>query len=377
MTIGIDARTIEEKRKAGINTYTFEIINNLSADCRLYMKSSAGKGVYDGKEHINTYKLAFPFYRYKMEEIWETTALPWMVNKHKPELFWGPRFYVPPRLKCPSVCSIHDIAFKFVPGVVNAKQFRYFERLIGYARRHADHFIAVSKTTKMDFCEHYQVSPERVSVVYNGYNRFFRQKADPEFIRQLRTRLNIPKDFIFFLGTLEPRKNIRRLVDAYLSSEACLRGIPLVLGGKAGWMDKSWLYSLQPYVDQGLIIQTGYLSQQSVRALFQSCLFFAFPSLYEGFGVPVLEAMASGAPVLTSNNSALKELFEGSALLIDPLSEDSIVAGMNQMLDSETRKYYSSCGERLTEGFSWRASSNGHLQVFKKLAGSMDQALHS
>jgi len=372
MTIGIDARSVEEPRRAGINTYTYEIISNLKADCQLYMKSSRNNGVFKDKENVRTYRRAFPFYRYKMEQIWETTALPWMANKFSPQVYWGPRFYVPPRLNRPSVCSIHDIAFKFIPGVMNAKQLRYFERLIGYARRHADHFIAVSKTTKKDFCEQYHISPERVSVVYNGYNQNFRKKVAPDDIRQVKARLNIPDNFILFVGTLEPRKNIQRMISAYLSSQAFSRGIPLVLGGKTGWIDKAWLKSIQPYVEKGLIIRTGYLSQTALRALFQSCIFFAFPSLYEGFGLPVMEAMASGAPVLTSDNSAMKELFEDSAELVDPLSTDSIVAGMDHLLDSETRKYYSSCGETLAEGFSWEASAHGHLQVFKNLADSMD-----
>ncbi len=367
MILGVDGRWLHEEEGTGIKTYAYEVTRYLNSECHLYVKSPLNNGIFSEKENMTVYKLQFPFYRYKMEQIWETTALPYLINKNHPDIFWGPRFFAPPGLKCPSVCTIHDVAFKIIRDTANAKQRQYFERLIKYAKKHATHFIAVSNTTKEDFCTHFNVNPEKMSVVYNGYNPSFKKRMDPSSIGHVKRKFKIDRDFILFIGTLEPRKNLNRLVNAYLRSEAFTHDIPLVLGGKPGLMNKSLFQLIQPHLDQHRIILTGYMAQDELRALYQSCLFFTFPSLYEGFGIPVLEAMASDAPVLTSNGSSLREIFKGAALLVDPFSVDSITEGLDKLMDKNLREKYRKKGRDLTNQFSWEQCSIEHQKIFEKL----------
>jgi len=364
MKIGVDGRTIQDSKMAGIGTYAFEIISHFRDECQLYLNANLSNSYLDKSKNIQKYTLRFPSYRWKFEQIWELTALPIMASKYKPDIFWGPRFFVPPKLKCPSVCTIHDIAFKLIPGVVNAKQLAYFERLLSYSIKSADHFISVSNATKADFCNNYGVDPDRVSVVYNGYNKQFDEILDPVTIASTLSKLNIQTSFILFLGTLEPRKNLKRLVKAYMNSKALRNDVALVLSGKIGWEDKSFFEEIQPLINRKKIIVTGYVSRLQLRALLQSCMIFAFPSLYEGFGIPVLEAMASGAPVLTSNNSSLRELFKGYSLLVDPLSVESIKAGIENYMDETVRQFYILKSKELVQNFSWEKCSEEHVKVF-------------
>ncbi len=369
MIVGIDGRSAEVEKKAGINVYTHEIICNLESDCHVYFRKRLRNKAIAEKSFVHPYVIQFPSYRWKFDPIWERTALPYLSNKTKPDVFWGPRFYVPPRLKCPSVTTIHDIAFALIPDIVSKKQFDYFDTLIKDSIENSTHFISVSEATKQDFCKFYNVDEKKVTVIYNGFNPVYMEKVEEAYIPSVKSKFNISNDFILFLGTIEPRKNLVRLVDAYINSDARKNKIPLVLAGKKGWFDTELNKKISPLVEKNEIIMTGFLSTDELRALFQSCLFFAFPSIYEGFGIPAIEAMASGAPVLTSNNSSLIELFADSAQIIDPLSIDSITEGINKFVnDSAYRNEIKKKGEAYAKKFSWKKCAQEHLEVFKSVA---------
>ena len=369
MKLGIDARPVQAEKLAGIGVYTHEIISNLSdEEVHLFFRSKENTGWYT-KSFIN-HTLKFPSYRWKFEQIWETSALPYLSNKTKVDVFWGPRFYVPPKLKCKSVSTIHDIAYAIVPNIVNAKQADYFNRLINYSVENANHFITVSETTKNDFCSFFKVSPEKVHVIYNGYSTFYKEKPAETYVQSVLKDKNIPEKFILFLGTLEPRKNLINLVKAYIKSEAYRDEIPLVLSGKLGWLNEELMKIVNPLIEEKKVILTGFLSNEELRVLYHSCNFFAFPSLYEGFGIPVLEAMSAGAPVLTSNNSALKEIFSDDAVLTEATSVDSIVEGINKLMNNNLRNELSQKGKVLSEKFSWEKCAEEHKALFHKLAQS-------
>ena len=367
MIIGIDGRAIQTQKKAGISIYAHEITSNLTCDSRLFLSAPLKDAEILKNPRVKTKSIRFPSYRWKLEQIWEKTALPTIVNRSDAELFWGPRFFVPSGLKIPSVATIHDLAFMLIDNIVTPKQIAYFDNAIQSSLVNAKHFIAVSETTKKDFCHFYHVNEDRVTVVYNGFNQDFLLPVDMQKSNGYLEKVGIKGDFILFLGTLEPRKNLKRLIDAYLLSNAKKEGIPLVLAGKAGWLQDKLFEKIKPLVDEKLIILTGYVSHEELKILYQNCLFFAFPSIYEGFGIPVIEAMASGAPVLTSFGSSLEEIFSESALLTDPMSVDSICEGINKIMEPSLRKTFITKATTMISKFSWQKSAKEHFGVFSKL----------
>ncbi len=367
MKIGIDARSLTTENKAGIGIYTNEIINNINSEVLLISHKKINKNNNFKRDSIKTKTIQFPFYRWKIEKFWENTVLISLANQSNIDIYWGPRFFIPPRLKIKSVATIHDIAFTKFPNIVSKKQFKYFDSLIRSSVKNSDHFISVSETTKIDFCEYYNVNPEKVSVIFNGFNKYFSTKIPEYEILQVKNTFRITGDFILFLGTLEPRKNLARLIKAYLNSNAFKLKIPLVLAGKMGWLQKDLMKTINPLINSGDIILTGYLNIKQLKALYESCMFFAFPSIYEGFGIPVLEAMASGAAILTSNNSSLGELFAKTAHLVDPFSIDSIAEGIDKLLDCDYRDQLVKNSQLYINQFSWQTSAHQHNNLFTKL----------
>jgi glycosyltransferase involved in cell wall biosynthesis len=367
MILGIDGRAMLADKKAGIGVYTTEIIKNLNFPKSVFLHKQLPTDLYLENTETNYIIKRYPFYRWRLEQIWEIYSLPVMARKSNLDLFWGPRFFVPPGLKIPSVATIHDIAYLKFPDIVSTSQRDYFNRLINLSIKNASHFICVSETSKKDFCEYFGVKEEKVSVVYNGYNPIYNTQLPEQQKLQILNKFVIPEKFILFLGTLEPRKNLSNLVTAYTNSDLPSAGIPLVIAGKIGWMQSELLSEIEPLMKEGKVILTGYLSEDELRALYQSCMFFTFPSLYEGFGIPVLEAMASGAPVLCSGNSALGELFDKVAEIVNPFSVESIKIGLNNLLFDSRRNELNSIGKKFVSKFSWSRSADEHLKVFKAI----------
>jgi len=366
MTIGVDARPIQTNFRAGISNYIYHVLDNLpNEDIQLFYKTYQNSDFFNDRKNFTRTVLQFPSYKWKFEQIWENFFLPRIVNTSKTDLFWGGRFFVPSGLSCPSVATIHDLAFLKIPGVVNQKQINYFNSLIKRSLKTARSFIAISETTKSDFCELYHVSEKRVQVVYNGYNSLFNDNLDEDEIKRTQEKFSIQTPFILFLGTMEPRKNLNRLLKAFIRSNT-YKVATLVISGKMGWMQEDFIKEINPLIKSGKVILTGYVTDTELLALYKGCLFFAFPSLYEGFGIPVLEAMASGAPVLTSNNSSLKELFTNSTEQVDAYDIDAIAHGIDRFLDKDFRHRLINAGKETSQLFSWKKCADEHLHVFKQ-----------
>lgn len=264
-------------------------------------------------------------------------------------------------LKGKSIVVAHDFAYKYIPAR-SLKQFIIsfvLHFIHGRSLRRADKVVAISSYTKEEIVKHFKISPDKIEVVYNGFN-------PPKKISEN----NRQKDYFLFVGVIKERKNVLSLVKAYaLYCKQTGEPADLVLVGKYGG---SYFKQIQQEISlSGLekrVIIKGYVSNQELDELYEGALAFVFPSLIEGFGLPVLEAMSRGVPVVTSNQGALKEVAGGAALLVDVNDIDSIAGGLTSVsTDSNLREELIRKGYERQKNFSWEKAVAGYIEVVNKV----------
>jgi len=231
----------------------------------------------------------------------------------------------------------------------------------------ASKIITPSNSVKTEVCETFKLDPEKVCVTPEAPRPSFRRRQDGE-VNELRTRLGITQDFVLCVGTIEPRKNLRRVVEAF---ERLLRTTSLspklVIAGGQGWLMDDFTSDIRGKGLQDVVCLTGYLEDQDLGALYSSCKAFVYPSLYEGFGLPPLEAMACGAPVICSRIPALIETVGTSARLIDPYNVDDLAQAMFELLsDERVQEHYARLGIANVQNFSWEQTALRTLEVYRE-----------
>jgi glycosyltransferase involved in cell wall biosynthesis len=270
----------------------------------------------------------------------------------------------------PTVVTIHDLSHRRHPEFHPRVAVEYLDDGLPRTLRQAQVVIADSCYTKQEIHEIYGLPDERVVPIYLGVESSF-QPYDEEQCKPVLAELGLKyRGFVLSVGTLQPRKNLRRLVEAF----ACLpvdlrRAFPLVLIGAHGWMNSALMKQIEPLATAGELVTPGYISRANLVRLFASAAVFAYPSLYEGFGLPVAEAMASGAPVLTSSVTSLPEVAGGAALEVDPYSVDEIAHGLQRMLDdSSLRAALVAKGLSRAAELTWSATAKKTCDVYRSLS---------
>ncbi len=284
-------------------------------------------------------------------------------------LFHATEHLLLPFRRLPTVLTVHDLIFRHLPQHHKRLNRWYLNLAMPLYVRRATHLIAVSEATRRDLMAAYGVPAGKITVIYEA--------ADPRFgprdaLEQQTVRANygLPAAYFLYLGTIEPRKNLLRLLRAweplYLAGEAP----PLVIVGKRGWLSAPFFEAVERSAAREGIILTGYVLDDDLPALIAAATAFVFPSLYEGFGLPPLEAMACGTPVLCSNRSSLPEVVGEAALLFDPADEEAIRAAMRRILtDGALRESLRRRGLEQARRFSWRRTAEATLRLYRQLAG--------
>lgn len=339
MKLAIDARPLAHP-KSGIGRYTKEIIDHLPKEVLLQLYSDQESG--------------------QKSILWQQFALPKLLQHNHPNLFWSPRHHLPLRgcNNIPMVLTIHDLVYRKAPKTMRFSRFLIEKFLLAKSVKHADHIIAVSEATKKDLISELKVSAEKITVIHSGYIK-----------PVLENRAHFPnlnKPYILFLGTLEPRKNLERLLAAYLQlPQALQETYDLVLAGGPGWKSKSLLHKIHSLPN---VHYLGPVSDVEIFSLFKNAACFAFPSLYEGFGLPILEAMSMGTPVLTSNDPACREVAGDAAVFVDPLSVEHIRVGLKTLLEDKILQTdLRERGFKNMQRFSWDKAAKEHLKVFQQV----------
>jgi len=369
MNVGYDIRPLIFT-KAGIATYLYNLIANLArlSDGDIYLFSSSSSRIAWRQKFQNVKEkvVRLPQLNRYFESLWGENLLPLAIKRGKIDVFHGPRFFVPQKLSCPSVVTVHDLGFKKFPELVKSGVAAYFDEMVASSVKRARKVIVLSHATRKDLIDLYKVADGKIAVIYCAADKAFSPVTDKAAIERVKLKFSIRKKFILFAGTVEPRKNIVNLLEAYRMAKA-KDEFDLVVAGGYGWLyDEVLRKASQPEL-QSKVVFTDYISSEDMACLYSGCEAFVFPSFYEGFGLPVLEAMNCGAPVITSSTSSLKELFADSSYQVDPHSPGSIAEGIDNVLSNAAlRDELRTKGAKRSKDFSWEATARQTLEAYKE-----------
>lgn len=368
MRIGIDGLPLTELL-TGIGHYTAELAQHLASTSEDDEVQVVSPRSFVAAPNLHTQVASsLQFVRVRVGPIsrrWWSVGLPRYIRRHAIELFHGTNFEVPLGGVCPTVVTIHDLSMLLHPQTQEKRLVRRAQRRLPLMARATTMIVTPTNTVRDEVHEHLQVPLDKVVVISEAARSCFRRVAPTE-TTEVRTRLGIRGEFILFVGTVEPRKNLHTLLQAFEQViQTRNRPLQLVIAGRKGWLVNDLFDSLKRSPAVAQLILTGYLSDTDLRALFSSCTAFVYPSIYEGFGLPPLEAMACGAPVIASRIPSIEEVTGAAARLFDPWSAPDLATAITDVLASEpTRARMSSAGIQRARAFSWSEAANLTRQVY-------------
>jgi glycosyltransferase involved in cell wall biosynthesis len=300
---------------------------------------------------------------------WDQVAVPRAVRRHRIDVLFNPKYSIPLRAPCPSVWVCHGLDWYVMPWAS-----RFVDRLSHrflvprYAARAAA-IVAVSEVTRQHVMQFLPVRPDRVFTVYSGVDDVFRRPADPDRLRAVRAKHALPERFLLYAGAIYPPKNFARLVRAY-AAVGPERGIPLVIaGGENRFLSEHELQEPERLGIADWVRRPGWVDQEELAAFYSLADALLLPSLFESCGLPVLEAMAAGCPVVTADRYGTKELAAGAAVLVDPEDVDSIASGIRRVLDdADLRHALIAAGRERSSRFQWHRCAAETLQVLERSA---------
>ncbi len=364
MIVGIDASRAALGRHTGTETYAYHLIRAMAPlaardlRLRLYTHRSPRPAGWPDTPFVETRVIPFP-------RLWTHLRLSAELARRPPDVLFVPAHVLPLYCPVPAVVTVHDLGYRYYPEAHTPFQRRYLDWTTRRHARLARRLIADSAATRDDLLRHYRADPARIRVVHLGVNPALRPVADPSPVRR---KYGLHNDYLLYLGTLQPRKNLLRLLDAFAQVSDRFP-VDLVLAGGKGWLYESIFARARELGLGDRVRFPGYIPEADKAALLSGATAFVFPSLYEGFGLPVLEAMACGTPTLIANASSLPEIAGDAALRVDPLRVESIAGGLARLLaDPALRRSLAEKGLRRVRQFSWHRAAEQTLQILLEAA---------
>jgi glycosyltransferase involved in cell wall biosynthesis len=367
--IGVDASRALVAQRTGTEAYSLHLIRAMlgarsAHRLRLYLNAAPPPGLFSVSPRCELRVIPFP-------RLWTHARLSAEMLRDPPDVLFVPSHVLPlihPRC---SVVTVHDLGHRYYPDAHTRKQRWYLEWSARYHVRCAAHLIADSEATKADLVRLYGVAPERVTAAHLGLDPAMRPIRDPERLSFVRSKYGIDGPYLLYVGTLQPRKNLSMLIEAFsqLAREGTIDpNLSLVLAGKRGWMSEGVLAKVANAGLAGRVHLTGYVDEGDLAALYTGARLFVMPSLYEGFCLPVLEAMACGTPVACSSASSLPEVVGDAAVTYDPHSVEDMVRAIGRVLaDDELQEVLVVRGHKRCAEFTWNACARQVIDVLERV----------
>lgn len=376
MEIGIDASRATLARRTGTETYSLELLRALIAELdetatdirlRLYFNQPPAPGLLPRSPRVERQVMPWP-------RLWTHVRLSGELAVHPPDVLFVPAHLLPAVAPRRSLVTIHDLGHLYFPREYPARAWALHWLGTQYNARRAHHLLADSYATRRDLMRYCRVSEQKISVVHLAVGARFRPDVPLEARAAVRERLGLPPEYLLFVGTLQPRKNLRRLVEAYaLARERHGLRLPLLLAGQRGWLFEPIRRRVAELGLEPHIHFPGYIDSADLPALLAGARAFVLPSLFEGFGLPALEALACGVPTLVSHSGSLPEVVGDAAIQVDPRSVDQIAAGIARLAEDEALAgRLRAAGPIQAARFSWRRCARETLAVLRAVGEGRD-----
>jgi glycosyltransferase involved in cell wall biosynthesis len=364
MRIGIDAHTLGQ-RKTGNETYVRNLIRELSdrqdpdLDYVFYHFAGVETPPWRGEGRLVHRQ---PLVRLPL-------SFPWALRRDRVDVAHF-QYVIPPLCPSRAVVIIHDISYEDHPEYFHPLEAFRLKWSVRPSARRAAHVLTLSEFSKGKIAERYGVPRDRITVTPAAASSAFRVLEDRAAVSDVLARRDLRAPYVLAVGNVQPRKNLERLMRAYARLRRPGRiGHDLVLVGQPAFKGSSILETAKALGIEAFVKHTGYVSEDELVALYNGADVFAYPSLYEGFGLPIVEAMACGAPVITSNVTSLPEVAGDAAILVDPRSEDEMAAALERLLtDAGQRARLRDLGAARARHFTWRKMAEETVAVYRALA---------
>lgn len=364
MIIGVDGNEANVELKVGVSMYTLELLKHFAK----HADKETAFIVFLRNPPNEMMPKSSQYFSYEVvpgKVLWSQIFLPYHLRfKTHIDAFFAPAHYSPRFLQVPLILTIHDLSYFLYPNEFLKKDLYKLENWTRYSIEHAKNIIAVSKTTKKDLMKWYGLEDQDIQVIYNGFRKRKQKKTDQDILKEHELT---KKKYILYVGTLQPRKNIQTLIKAYAAFKKDHSDFKLVLAGKKGWLFDAIFQEVQSHGLEQDVIFTGYTSDDGLIDLYNNAFCFVLPSFYEGFGIPILEAMSHQIPVISSHSSSLPEIGSEACLYFDPHSDTDLHEKLDLLYnDRELYNTLVNAGHQRVTEFSWSKCATETLDAIKK-----------
>lgn len=372
MHVVVDARYIS-RLQSGIGLYTQHLLRALAAidptTRYTYLTVSDGPDPGIRQPNFSPWVTRISFENHLVGDLWQSSYLPFRLAALGADLYHGPAVFLPLlKLGYRTVVTIHDLVAFLFPETVPTKYGIYMRWMTRLSVRSADRIIADSEATREDLVRQLGVPPEKIRTIHAALGTGYEPVRDPARLEAVRRSYRLEGPYILFVGNLEPRKNLVRLIEAYALLRRRVR-LPhrLVLAGKRGWLYRPIFQAVERLGLQQEVIFTGYVAPEDLPAVYSMAEVFAFPSIYEGFGLPVLEAMACGVPVVAGASGSIPEVAGDAALLVPPYQVEAIAEALHRVLtEAVLRAELTARGLARSRAFSWERVAIQTREVYQQ-----------